>query len=94
MGFFSMLPAHAGVILYFRFLVHLTQDVTRTRGGDPILFFPWMLEFLMLPAHAGVILTPRTCQICTLNVTRTRGGDPVHFLPFFYKIKCYPHTRG
>ncbi len=35
MGFFSMLPAHAGVIPGKKLILSIFMHVTRTRGGDP-----------------------------------------------------------
>ena len=51
----QVLPAHAGVILYFRLFIENQGCITRTCGGDPWRFAILQLLLLVLPAHAGVI---------------------------------------
>ena len=53
MGFFSMLPAHAGVILLKLSYMRDNLHVTRTRGGDPPKSYTLKAMILCYPHTRG-----------------------------------------
>ncbi len=89
-----MFPAHAGVILVFRFLIELIVDVPRACGGDPYPVINVDLNGIMFPAHAGVILAYTQSSAALDNVPRACGGDPSIAMVNIINPKCSPRMRG
>ena len=93
-AFFSLFPAHAGVILPIHIKAIIELAFPRTRGGDPHARDAQAVQLSLFPAHAGVIPAYRELLKSAGAFPRTRGGDPYTILAGHTRWNFSPHTRG
>ena len=91
---FSLFPAYAGVIPFFRPLPSRYTSFPRIRGGDPHSYQQGLEKVLLFPAYAGVILYCKARTKKRATFPRIRGGDPEKGRETRTGRDFSPHTRG
>lgn len=81
LGFLSVFPAYAGVILSTLISTQSPKSLSRIRGGDPVTAFNVQIAQMVFPAYAGVIPVIRLPVNAARCLSRIRGGDPVAYDP-------------
>ena len=87
-------PAHAGMILFPDWEIHIQPDGPRACGDDPAVFKAHGRGHSMDPAHAGMILVSIGSSLPLIHGPRACGDDPNNYLGVNSLVKWTPRMRG